>query len=510
MKYSVLKGCSVALFCSLTLTSCFDWLFGEKIVPVGEIIEYDGYYQPTEYSLNNNELNYSNFMTTINPLGTKELLVVPVHFNDGPVWTTEMISNLNKAFFGASSDTGWESVASFYKKSSYGKLTIQGEVHQPLLIEDYSVSQGAYYGSSTSYSIAAGFYESVVKGRESNYQKYDTDKDGYLDSVVFIYSNPYGSNSYEQNAYWAWVTWFAGESNDPFRYTGPKYGDCAVNTFMWASYSFMNEAYPGQIDAHTYIHETGHLLGLDDYYPNANDSFNSNGSLDMMDYNILDHNVYSKMLSEWTYPYVINGKKQSVTIDLKPFESSGDCIIINDEWNGSPLDEYLAIEFYTPTGLNEKDGKNGYPGLDIETSVQGYTIPGIKIYHIDARVAKLNLKGKTGAEYLEFDSYISRQPNYDRDYYVIAASNNYARSYAPEARKTKLTHLLEATGSNSFLYGGVANNNTLFQTGDVFIPNSVFFNNGTKFNNGKSIGYKITINSINTIDLIARVTITKI
>ena len=50
--------------------------------------------------------------------------------------------------------------------------------------------------------------------------------------------------------------------------------------------------------------------------------------------------------------------------------------------NHSPFDEYLLIEFYTPTGLNEKDSLAKYAGV----YPQMFQTNGIKIYHIDSRL----------------------------------------------------------------------------------------------------------------------------
>ena len=132
------------------------------------------------------------------------------------------------------------------------------------------------------------------------------------------------------------------------------------------------------VDAHTLIHETGHLLGLEDYY-DYDGKMGTAGGLDMMDNNIGDHTAYSKYSLGWTNPYVVTGDSE---ITIKPFESSGDMILIKDDWNHSAMDEYLLIEFYTPTGLNAKDAEAKYAGI--------YPImfqkPGIKVYHIDSRL----------------------------------------------------------------------------------------------------------------------------
>ncbi|MBR2958465.1 MAG: hypothetical protein IKC19_02385, partial [Bacteroidales bacterium] len=60
-------------------------------------------------------------------IGNSKALVIPVSFIDykAPIM---MKSDLEKAFFGSSSDTGWESLSSYYYKSSYGKLNITGTV----------------------------------------------------------------------------------------------------------------------------------------------------------------------------------------------------------------------------------------------------------------------------------------------------------------------------------------------------------------------------------------------
>ena len=49
-------------------------------------------------------------------------------------------------------------------------------------------------------------------------------------------------------------------------------------------------------DAHTAIHETGHMLGLSDYYATTTDgdtSYNAVGTYDMMSANFLDHALSS-------------------------------------------------------------------------------------------------------------------------------------------------------------------------------------------------------------------------
>jgi hypothetical protein len=204
----------------------------------------------------------------------------------------------------------------------------------------------------------------------------------------------------------------------------------------------------------------------------------------MQDNNILDHNAYSKYFFEWVSPIVVDGSEEVTTITLDPFESSGDFILINDNWNGSPYDEYLLIEFYTPTGLNYMDSINGpYGGV----YPLGFTIPGIKILHVDSRLGRYSNSSFLG--------YTDSLPSLSNEYANIAASNTASRS---QNRDFKLIHLLEADGVNSFKNGFDADNSTLFLQGSVFTPStfSSFFPVPGKFNSGESINYSITVTSM--------------
>ena len=448
------------------LLSCSS--FGE-VVPVGKISQFDGYYRPSEYSLNNQDINNSVLRYTLNPVGDQKLLVVPVYFSDGPTWTPLMQENLNTAFFGNSADTAWESVSSFYKKSSYGQLNISGEVYStPYRISLTTVEANRMVDAELSAKVASDFQKTSISS--DKLKEYDKDNDGFVDAVCFIYSSNFrgGTNL------WAWVTW----TNERANRNRPTF-----NNHMWASYHFTNYVYNTGIDSLTFIHETGHLLGLDDYYGGAG-SYSPLGGPDMMDLNIVDHNAFTKTVSNWVYPYIVDGTKEKTVIEISSFVETGEAIIINNKWNGSAFDEYLLVEFYTPTGLNYKQS---ILPTDLRLKTKGFSIPGVKIYHVDARLAELNNnKGR-----LEFKNYVTTKPNFEKNYYLPAASNLAKATFVQS--DFKLIHLMEASGTNSFKQGSYANNMTLFQAGDSFTPSAVFFPKGTRFNSGLSANYTINI-----------------
>ncbi len=95
-----------------------------------------GVVQPTEYMNQINDVFWPVGFDALNTWSTEltdvqKLLVVPVSFTDQRKAASEAVrQDIGKTFFGKASDTGWESVASYYYKSSRGQLTLTGEVTQ--------------------------------------------------------------------------------------------------------------------------------------------------------------------------------------------------------------------------------------------------------------------------------------------------------------------------------------------------------------------------------------------
>lgn len=332
--------------------------------------------------------------------------------------------------------------------------------------------------------------------------EYDTNNDGLIDGVWMIYSCPEDYYQTDNNIYWAY-TYSNYDNYD-------NYDEIVPFKYAWASYNFMFEGDYSKVDAHTYIHETGHMLGLDDYYNYDQDSYEGvSGGVDMMDYNIGDHSAYSKYLLNWTSPYVIDGTKEDVIINLKPFESSGEFILLANSFNDSPYDEYIIIEYYTPTGLNEKDLEPYSNGLAT------YSQSGVKISHIDSRIVlesytqnEVKLDYVDSLEELTLNEY----------YYYIGASNTPSYSYSPDYNQNsdyRLLHLIEATNDFTFVgnnfYQNYGNNEVLFHSGDYFSISkySKFFVNGSLMNNKSELPYEIYIGEKNSDGTIS-ITINKI
>ena len=444
----------------------------------------------------------------LDPTGNQNILVIPITFKDYPLERLNLKEedvkrNISDAFFGEALDTGWESVSSFYKKSSFGKLNLTGEVSDIVTL-NYNLVDFVTQGQAepTYYAL-----EKSVQEFKKNYQgditKFDQNHDGYLDAVWMVYLPPYLNSETEawylrnepkftskeilnkaSNVLWAYTYWDTTTESDK---KSPN-----PNVYAWASYEFLkNNDYCSffggcKVDAHTFIHETGHVMGLDDYY-----SYDQGdapcGGLDMMDNNVGDHNTYSKYMYGWVEPEIV---KEPGTYHLRPAESTGDCLLVPtslDSFNNSPFDEFLMLEYYTPTGLNLLDSKHAY-----ESGVRNFYEPGVKIYHVDSRLGNLKYKhSMIGQSGMVFEGYTDKVISTKDSYTTIVANNTPRYSYTNDRL---LTLLSDAHGAKSNYYyvdrpRNLANNKDLFQEGSLV--------NGFTFNDKQKMNYQITFENMN-------------
>ncbi len=337
----------------------------------------------------------------------QKLLVAPMRFEDydGIVADDALLEKIRIAFDGTDEETaavgGYISVSSFYEKSSYGKgafdvVVLPCWIDYPGSPEEFRTAAnaaggGGIYASNYVRNWYRGEYAKDGHGQLGEdahpWTYFDSDKDGYLDLIWNVYAYPqYGSgdNPDKNNDFWwAYVTYNLQ--------TSPNVADPTVKTLAFASTNFMTQ-YNGY-DSHTFIHETGHTLGLSDYY-DYNNTWKPLGRVDYMDGNLGDHNAYSKFALGWVNPYILHeedidgvadedGKGEGVTsatVTLRHGSSSGDALVLaSPGYNGTAFDEYLILELMGPYGLCETDYKNGY---DMSS---GFKEPGIRVIHVDAR-----------------------------------------------------------------------------------------------------------------------------
>ena len=418
--------------------------------------------------------------------GNIDCLVVPVQFPDTQAITSADLEKLNKAFNGTAVDTGWQSVSSYYALSSYNKLNLNYDIWGVNIGTSgnvFTASHDSTYYNNYNQTVDVGDYTYTQYGNEVillevlewlegqiDLTKYDTNNDGCIDAVYLIYSADVDYQS-DSSIYWAYVTWYSG--NRQFDGKDAYY-------YLFAGFDFMDEdadradgtEYSGTIEglninASTYIHETGHLMGLDDYYDYdmTVGSGEGLGGADMMDYTVGDHGVYSKIMLGWITPTVVT---ESKTFTIEPSTTSGDCLLVMLDFDNSYFSEYLLIDLYSATGLNALHASQANSYLYDGASY------GVRIYHVSSSVN-----------------------NPYSDEYGSFTDNNNTYSSIP------LIKLVEADGENKFAgTRGYASESDLWQTGDVF---SSVFPLYTR-NDGKLVNFDITVDSVSQTS--ATVTIT--
>ena len=310
--------------------------------------------------------------------GDVNVLVIPINF-DKQNATEAMRKNIEKAFFGSEIDTGWESLRSYYQESSYNKLNISGAVTE-WFSPRYDSSYYATYKSDDYNSGSTLLMVEALKyfKNKYDYSDFDSNNDGYIDAIYLIYNNDIGGNQTiaEKDFYWAFTYW---DTEADIR----TYSDTVGYSHVFMGYDFFLEDLAFSqtkiaLNCETLIHETGHLLNLDDYYDyDEYDEYSNDGGYcgsDMMDYNFGDHGPFSKIMLDWVNPVEIT---KSGIYELPAFTTTGVSFVIGANSNfDSIFDEYYLIDFYSFDGLNNLQNKSFFETKD--------NYAGVRVSHVDA------------------------------------------------------------------------------------------------------------------------------
>ncbi len=405
--------------------------------------------------------------------GSPKVLVVPVDL--GGQTTSAMIDNIEKAFSGDPEELGYESVTSYYQKSSKGKLNLSFEVADTWFRPSKNASYYKDYNASTDKYNEAGSGLILHEFLEENNSKYDFsdydyDGDGYIDSVWMIYNVP---QNYDNTVfYWAYVTMTLNNSK--------KYDNVYARYYGFASYYFMFEKEyetPQRqlelydmtninIDAHTYIHETGHLLGLDDYYDSDASKGPAGGiyTAGMMDANRGDLSSIDKLLLGWIDPYVIYTNSNK-TITINSFASSNDVILVSRVKPSSIYSEYFLIDLYNTEGFVSQDNEIEEPSdiVKADAMIHGKTYRnyGLRILHIDASLTNV-YEGQTYDEPVKFAYNNSNTKKLFVD--TVLNNSSYATQKINDINKRLMNYfgLYSLTGNYTLNYKMTNNTNIFF------------------------------------------------
>lgn len=332
--------------------------------------------------------------------GAPRILTLLIAFEDMPGSTDPAV--VDDRVFGDGDPIlfPYESVAAFYHRSSYGRLQIAGST-LGWYTTPYPRSQVVESRTGRENLIKEALNHYDTEGHD--FSQYDNDGDGVIDYMVVIWTGPHDDWA---EFWWGYKTNF---SDHAFRVDGTGLGSYS---WQWENYEW-----PGEFTPEVVIHETGHALGLPDYY-DYDDSVGPDGGvggLDQMDANIGDHNAFSKWLLGWLEPAIFN--QGADTMVLSPTDQvPSAAVFMHGEPVTDPYAEYFLVQVRRPEG-NDAEMPNR----------------GVLIWHVDART-------NAGGVFLYDNSYTDH----------------------------KLLRLMEADGLEEIEQGGRADAGDFYSTHDHF------------------------------------------
>jgi M6 family metalloprotease-like protein len=287
--------------------------------------------------------------------GTVKVLALLIAFNDYPPVTPAGTID-SRLFQNGDSGFPYESMHNYYQRASYGQLNITGDV-LGWYTTPYARSSVAETSTGRDNLIkeALNYYES----QGHDFSQYDNDGDGYVDYFCVFWTGPHGE--------WAsfWWGYYTSFSDSSFVLDGKRF-----RKYSW-QWELAN--YPsGNFTPRVIIHETGHALGVPDYY-DYDDSVGPRGGvggLDIMDANVGDHNCFSKFMLEWITPTVVSAGPQAVSLRASGLYPDA-LIFMPDAVPGRIFSEFFMVQNRQRAG----NDTGLFTGTD-----------GLVVWHVDSRL----------------------------------------------------------------------------------------------------------------------------
>lgn len=414
--------------------------------------------------------------------GSIKSLVIPVWFAN----SSSMISDrdmvrekLNIAFNGAHQENGWNSVKTYYYELSNHTLN-----YNATIANWYEVEQSFSYYDDNSTNKKQLVLNAVdwyfTNNPSDSRSSYDSDHNGVYDSICILY----GSNESDTGMVRFENYSSATDSDHP----GVKY-------HMWASvFEALDDTNHSDADSHVFIHETGHMLGLMDYYDYGGDTRPA-GGFNMQEHTTGSHEAFSITALGWGKVIV---PETDTVIELEDYESSHVAILLSNhpETHNSPFDEYMLLELFAPTGTKEFDATYKWKGF----YSNGPQEPGIRLWHVDARLTQYGSSG--------YGTNLVTDPTLGR---VIEAftntstGTNHGSKLGEEYNRYSILFNVRNNAPEEDSLGNkikVINETHLFRSGDSFNWNDFTnqFPDGNKMDNGETFGWTFSVDNIATID----------
>lgn len=336
----------------------------------------------------------ASFSQVMPSIGKAKPLVLLIDFPDYKRPRFVEASDMEEALFSLENQ---DSLAAYYYRSSYGNLTIDGTVLDWYRMEK---ERDAYETDREVIEEALGYY---IEEKGLRLADYDADEDGVVDSLFVLWAG----NLDDESGIWSAAyrsSWNSSPEEWGTKITGYIF---VPGTTVWSSVP------PLICNTNSLTHETGHLLGLNDYYSydtsdrtDGGEAYTGGalegglGGMDMMDSNTGEHNAFSKWLLGFLDPEVLEYdeiftlKDREKEYRLRPSNEQGDAIFIKLRDDDTLFTELLVIEAVSPT-------MNAGELTRLEE-------PAVRILHVDASLQEEGQEGNwRGYGFRNDNSYTS-------------------------------------------------------------------------------------------------------
>ena len=471
--------------------------------------------------------NDTNFSAAVLD-GTNAAVVIYVGFTDGYVCDKEQFENFFKAEYGQ--EQALESVATYYKYNSYGKVSFDFYFYYC----DTGMTCKEAYEYTSDESIGHKLLYDVFREFQQNYQgdpkDWDRNGDGYVDMIFFVTGEDSGKTAGKGEHH---VIYGSSSPTESFK---PDPEKPVIHQFSKLTYEDMLTPVKSgnkNTGIRILLHETGHLFGLVDYYNRQpyedEETFDTLGSFDMQSTDIGDWNVYSRFTCGWLEPYVIDGSQDEVTLKIGCSSEVADAVLIptGAGWNGTAFDEYIMIDVLAPYAANGYDWRNIYDDMPVKAS-DPRKFGGVRVYHVDSRLARIDQYDPSlnrPAQTLEELQQVIQDPDFRRNIWLthrFTNSDGYDPVVEGDSRRWHLIEVVPSDGSSrlrrhSNIYGSFEAYDSL-TVSDLYGPGDKFsmeicsdaFENAPLMNNGSSFDYEVEVDFYDPDTREAVITIRKI
>lgn len=305
--------------------------------------------------------------------GIIKVLALLIEFSDYSHQSQNSKEAIESKLFGdGSGGAPYESLRNYYRRSSYNQLEIQGTV---LGWYNTGLSRSSVLETTAGREDLIKTALNYYNGLGHDFTQYDSDDDGTIDYLIVIWTGP--DNGWA-NFWWGYMTSFTDSS---YQIDGKR-----LETYSWQWEAY---PYPGTFSPRVVIHETGHALGLPDYYDydGSVGPKGGIGGLDMMDANFGDHNCFSKFLLEWINPAAYSSGNQMLTLYASGSTKDQSAIVVMPgAVQGDPFGEFFMVQ-----NRHRLGNDTGYPS------------DGLLIWHVDSTLNYF------GTDFVYDNSYTSHK-----------------------------------------------------------------------------------------------------